>query len=82
MTTSQVLEERLRAYWSISWAWNGRSNKPMTTEGAIKATNDIIDSLGPHRRIRSSTATLQAAIIRGSRRKSKKQNATVLRLRG
>ncbi len=68
-----TFEEHCTDYWRVAKVWNGQSNEPFTTEGAIAITNYLLSSLDPSRTLWGHISNLQYNIIEyGTKRKQKK----------
>lgn len=70
-----VLESDLanitRAYWLLSSAREGRTNKSVTFETAIRVTGDSLLHLNPDRRIAHCLRRLEQEMITGSPQQDK-----------
>ena len=66
------LEEKTKTYWKVSSIREGRLSAEITTTSAIAILGDVIENLGPQRRLLYKAMTLQDAIVEGPKRKRAK----------
>lgn len=63
VNTVSELEQKTRAYWEISRCYQGRSNKTISVERAIKTVGQMLRMLNPHRPLFHALSALQHEII-------------------
>jgi hypothetical protein len=63
VNTVSELEQKTRVYWEISRCYQGRSNKTISVERAIKTVGQMLRTLNPHRPLFHALSALQHEII-------------------
>lgn len=70
MTPAEELTFKTKAFWKLSWIWNGKAEPHVTTGEAIELCTMILQQTSNHRPLSYSAEALLEEIIKGEGNKA------------